>query len=567
MRSRGVHANRVALRIAAGPVRIGQTGYGRRRAFVGGASVLKVVRSLHLNLLYCWVEYTPLHKSRASGGAWIAGRAVGLVKMAQQTESVVPPLDRRLLLLVTYLLYIMVNTVSSSLMPAIQTDIGFSSGTVATIASAQTLAQMFGKICWGGWPVSAFGGTRTYAATMLVVGAFVGCYTLSSSAAVLGTFVFCVEFFSTSTYACHVQIIRGHWSEAARPDGFWLLGVASRSGDVLSKLGWGELVGRMSWQLVCFAAVGLAVGAAALALVWHRDSSAFRFARPEQQLTPAATVVIVREFLSLRMFWVAAAAYSCTTMVKRTNELLLPTYFRDIGLEAGIVDDARASKLSAAWSAGVAASVFVGGHFFAKAAAVPGRQSKLMAALLAVSTISFVILALLPGSVSTEGGLWVRVCLIFTGGTGIGAAYYIPAGMFSTKYGGDNAGVLSCYLDATSFLASALFIKLLGTVVDHGSWSSALWVLALAGASSWVLTPYFIRQLTVPSDVGVDAVSRKASGTATAYIEVLHESDSDTEAGLSGEETAVTKGRRGTANRDRSEAVEDENQGLLQQTV
>jgi hypothetical protein len=32
---------------------------------------------------------------------------------------------------------------------------------VATIASAQTLAQMFGKMCWGGWPVSAFGCTRT----------------------------------------------------------------------------------------------------------------------------------------------------------------------------------------------------------------------------------------------------------------------------------------------------------------------------------------------------------------------------------------------------------------------
>ena len=85
-----------------------------------------------------------------------------------------------------------------------------------------------------------------------------------------------------------------------------------------------------------------------------------------------------------------------------------------------------------------------------------------MAALLAVSTISFVVLALLPGHVSTESGLWLRVCLVFTGGTGIGAAYYIPAGMFSTKYGGDHAGVLSCYLDATSFLASALFIKLLG---------------------------------------------------------------------------------------------------------
>ena len=486
--------------------------------------------------------------------------------------SVVPPLDRRLLLLTTYLLYIVVNTVSSSLMPSIQTDIGFSLGTVARISSAQTLAQMFGKICWGGWPVSAFGGTRTYAGTMLILGAFVACYTLSPSAAVLGTFVFCAEFFSTSTFPCHVQIIRGHWSEAGRPDGFWLLGVASRSGDVLSKLGWGALVGSLRWQVVCFVAVGVSCAAATLALVRHRDSSTVRFARPGQQLTPAATVRIVGNFLSLRMFWVAAAALSCTTMVKRTNELMMPIYFRDIGFEAGIVDDARASRLSAAWSAGVAVSVFVGGHFFAKAAAVPGRQSKFMAALLAVSTTSFALLALLPVSVSTEGGLWLRVCLVFTGGTGIGAAYYIPAGMFSTKYGGDNAGVLSSYLDATSFLSSGLFIQLLGMVAERASWSSALWLLALAGAGSWVLTPYFIRQLTMDTLDGMDlaaAAAQTTSGSQTAYEKVLPNSDSDTEAAPLTE--AVTteghKDRRRGRTRRNYEAGEGENQGLLQQEV
>jgi hypothetical protein len=495
-----------------------------------------------------------------------------------ETGSVVPPLDRRLLLLVTYLLYIVVNTVSSSLMPSIQTDIGFSSGTVATIASAQTLAQMFGKLCWGGWPVSAFGGTRTYAGTMLILGGFVGCYTLSRSAAVLGAFVFGAEFFSTSTYACHVQIIKGHWSEAGRSDGFWLLGVASRSGDVLSKLVWGALVGSLSWKLACFVAVGVSGMAAALALIRHRDATTHRFARPEQQLTPAATVLIVRDFLSLRMFWVAAAAYSCTTMVKRTNELLLPSYFRDIGFEAGIVDDARASRLSAAWSAGVAASVFVGGHFFAKAATVPGRQSKLMARLLAVSTISFALLALLPGSVDTEGALWLRVCLVFTGGAGIGAAYYIPAGMFSTKYGGENAGVLSCYLDAMSFLASAIFIQLLGVLVDagvdktRGSWSSALWLLALAGAGSWVLTPYFVKLLTIDTLDGTDSA---APATATvlgpkASYEQVAESDSDSEAAAPGEETVGTEGHRdkwrGRA-RPGYDAGDGENQGLLQQAV
>jgi MFS family permease len=450
------------------------------------------------------------------------GSSTTTAAVAGEADRIVPSLDRRLLLLATYLLYIVVNTVSAALMPSMSTDIGFSSGTVATIASAQTLAQMFGKMCWGGWPVSAFGGTRTMAGTMLIVGAFVVCYTLSASAAVLGAFVFCAEFFSTSTYACHVQIIKGHWSEAGRPDGFWLLGIASRSGDVLSKLGWGAIVGSLSWQLVCLIAGGVACGSAALALASHRDSVDVRFVRPEQQLTLAATVQIVRGFLSLRMFWVAAAAYSCTTMVKRTNELLMPTYFRDIGLAAGIVDDARAARLSAAWSAGVAASVFVGGHFFAKAAAVPGRQSKLMAGLLAVSTVSFALLAVLPAAVATESELWLRVILVFTGGTGIGAAYYIPAGMFSTKYGGENAGVLSCYLDAMSFLASAIFIQLLGLVVDaQGGWTASLWLLALAAAASFVLTPYFVRQLTAPAEKLYEELSDSSCSDSEAAPPVI----------------------------------------------
>jgi hypothetical protein len=40
-------------------------------------------------------------------------------------------------------------------------------------------------------------------------------------------------------------------------------------------------------------------------------------------------------------------------------------------------------------------------------------------------------------------------------GFGVGIPYYIVFGMFCTKVGGSHAGVLSCYLDAASFAASA----------------------------------------------------------------------------------------------------------------
>ena len=353
-----------------------------------------------------------------------------------------PPIERRMLLLSTCeprahpsqsallhvdpaplradLLYILVNTISVPLMPSIKTELGFTGGTAATIAASQTAAQMCGKLAWGGWPVDALGGTRTYSGTMLTMGVLALCYSLAGSALAIGLLVFAMEFFSTSVYACHVQIVRGHWAEPVRADGFWLLGVASRSGDVLSKVTYGMLVqpaGPLPWRRVTFVGFGFACGAAIVALLWHRDTPSERFVRQREPLTPAKTARIVRRFFGMRMFWIASAAVATTTMVKRTNELLIPMYFQRIGMESGLVDDARAGQLGAAWSAGVAASVFVGGHFFAKAGAVPGRQSKLMAALLAVSTLSMALLALLPAHVETEAGLNVRIALVFTGGT------------------------------------------------------------------------------------------------------------------------------------------------------
>ena len=320
-----------------------------------------------------------------------------------------PPIERRMLLLSTCelpgasplfsaltpapfhadLFYILVNTISVPLMPSIKTELGFTGGTAATIAASQTAAQMCGKLAWGGWPVDALGGTRTYAGTMLTMGVLALCYSLAGSALAIGLLVFAMEFFSTSVYACHVQIVRGHWAEPVRADGFWLLGVASRSGDVLSKVMYGMLVqpaGPLPWRRVTFVGFGFACGAAIVALLWHRDTPSERFVRQREPLTPAKTARVVRRFFGMRMFWIASAAVATTTMVKRTNELLIPMYFQRIGLESGLVDDARAGQLGAAWSAGVAASVFVGGHFFAKAGAVPGRQSRLMAALLAVSS-------------------------------------------------------------------------------------------------------------------------------------------------------------------------------------
>ena len=156
---------------------------------------------------------------------------------------------RKALFFSTYLLYILVNTVNGPLMPAMKTSLNFTSSDGAWIAAVQTVGISAGKMLNGGWPVDACGARRTYVVTMLVVGAFAYSYSLMRTPATLATVAFLVEFFSTPAYPCHVQLIRGWVPSADTGRGFWLLGMASRTGDMVSKLGYGQLLKAVDWKV------------------------------------------------------------------------------------------------------------------------------------------------------------------------------------------------------------------------------------------------------------------------------------------------------------------------------
>ena len=212
--------------------------------------------------------------------------------------------------------------------------------------------------------------------------------------------------------------------ELRRADGFWLLGLGSRGADVLSKLGYGMLIhGGMRWERVTWVGAGCSCAAALLGGRFHRDRPPGASACDEGTALPLGETA--RRILRARMFWVTAVAMSATTMVKRTNELLIPLYFRDVSKGApGLVSDGRAAELASVWPAGVAASVLVGGRIFA--ALPPRGQLRLLVALLAVSTVSMGLLAAMAPAVATEGELRFRMALVFLSGAGIGLAYYIP---------------------------------------------------------------------------------------------------------------------------------------------
>jgi MFS family permease len=416
-----------------------------------------------------------------------------------------PTCGTRLLLVATYLIYILVNTVNGPLFPAISTDLELSSGVIAGIASAQTAAQAAGKLVWGGWPVDWLGAARTYVATMLVLGVLVFSYSFASSALALGILVATVEFVSTPVYAAHVQFVRGWWGEGSgHADGFRLLGGASRCADVLSKLAYGSLVTAFAWQQVTWFAAGFAVLGAILGGAGHRDSPsslspcvAGGGSTATKTLSPKAAFHVLRRFVREPLFWLSAAELSLTTIVKRTCELLMPLYFSDVVL----LSDGQAAQLAAAWSAGVAVSVLCGGQLFA--ALRTGRQRRLLVAfLLCSSSTSMAALALWPEPSSEDessvpiAGVAGRATLVFCGGAGIGLAYYIPSGLFAVQFGGTDAGVLSCYLDAISFGVAAAFLAGLQVVIDGAwGWTGAWALLAGCCAIAAMLTPYFLWRL------------------------------------------------------------------------
>eukprot|EP01049_Picozoa_sp_SAG25_P011063 SAG25_NODE_1293_length_3372_cov_1.915063_1_plen_235_part_00 len=167
-------------------------------------------------------------------GVLVAG--VEDMQPARELRPQLPPCGRRLLLPLSYLLFTLVVTVASALMPAMATELRFSSVSGANVVAAQSVGLMCGKLLWGGWPVDSWGATRTYALTMVVLGAVTAAYQLAGSAAAIALLAGAADFVGTPSFAAHVQWVRGWWGEAVRADGFWLLGVASRGGDVIANL-------------------------------------------------------------------------------------------------------------------------------------------------------------------------------------------------------------------------------------------------------------------------------------------------------------------------------------------
>ena len=294
--------------------------------------------------------------------------------------------------------------------------------------------------------------------------------------------------------------------------------MSSRAGDVLGKLGYGSLLGRVAdWGHAARLAAGLSVGAAALGGGAHRDSPT---ARDVRGVVPSVSDLgrVVWRIVSSGAFWRAALAMGSTCVIKRTLEVTIATYLYEAAAP-DISSQGAAAQLASAWPAGILVSVVGGGFAFRRL----GSRGKLAltAALMCLTMGGCTALACLSTSVATSPqALALRVALVFVTALGIGLPYYVPVGLFAVSFGGSSSGVVSAYLDVVAFAASAAFLARLRPILDASAnivsaasaasaaaaasdtagWATMWWALAAMSALMFVANLSFLRELLATLD-------------------------------------------------------------------
>eukprot|EP00051_Salpingoeca_urceolata_P035647 m.30781 g.30781 ORF g.30781 m.30781 type:complete len:497 (-) comp9548_c0_seq1:317-1807(-) len=404
-----------------------------------------------------------------------------------------PPFARQALFFFTYAGYYAVSTVSGPLLPSIAAEMSLTAGQTVSVAATQTMGQAAGKVLFGGWPVDLCGARRTLFWTMLGLGVLAVALSRADSERSLSAVAFLTEFLATSVYPAHVVFVRGWWPASRQADGFRLLGLTSRAGDLLCKVVWGQLLVFLAWRQVSLAAATLALLTAFVAFRYHRDASQGPADQPGAALSLRELWLVLHRMFSSGYFLLAIVSTSSLYVLKQTCERLLPVYLHDSDPEH--VSLSAAAQLSAVWSAGLATSILVGGHYFGRLKSATAKAN-LAAATTAVSALAFFLLALCETLPKTQATLVLKLAVIFTAAAGVGLSYYIPSGVFAVRFGGTNAGVVSAYLDAATAVVAALFLAVLRPVVDgSGGWQGGWLLMGASGCLASALIWVFVRRV------------------------------------------------------------------------
>ena len=207
------------------------------------------------------------------------------------------------------------------------------------------------------------------------------------------------------------------------------------------------------------------------------------FAEDGNPDAPKSLSLLLRPFLSSRVFWLACGLSLGTTILRETFGLWTPTYFaQEVGMTA-----AEAAAKSALFPLAGGFSVILCG-WLSDRLGRGGRAAVLFSGLL-ISTLPLLALGFGSVSHSRVGPVALVVLVAFL----IIGPYSFLAGAISLDFGGKHgSGTASGIIDAVGYLGGVLAGDGMARIsVAHG-WSGAFLVLAGIAALSSVAAAFFL---------------------------------------------------------------------------
>ena len=386
----------------------------------------------------------------------------------------------------SYFFCIVAGSGYTALLPAIMSDTNSTMVEASQLTAAVAFASAVGKFGYGGWLVDISGIGFATALSLLAIAACSIGISLVRRFYVLIPLVCATEFLFSPLWPAHVQWVRSSKRFADNlSSGIWQLGVASRAGAVASQLVFGWASGLVSWRATEVASAAVAVATIAIRGLSNLRANGEERSRlvaaahdPTAPLPSEAVTVrgMLRKMACERQFWLAAGGNGCLGVVKGTGGMFVGIYLRDNCAPGIAVSNSLSAQLAASFNAGIGLSVLTLGVWFSSASAT--SRARLVRVSNAVSCLALLLIAV---DAQRDAASWAhlnaRVALFFVAGVGIGLSYYLPPALFSMRFGGAGAGVVSSYLDGAQYLMSFLAAQLVSSLFAAGVSWSAVWGL------------------------------------------------------------------------------------------